>query len=395
MNSVPAVEEQQANRTYLVGAFTRETRESAEASLQEMEQLCLSAGLTVAGRELVRLRTPNPALYLGKGQTERVIETVRELEAPVIVFDQPLSPVQMRNWARRAQCEIYDRHGVILEIFSRRARTREAKLQVELARAEYALSHLAGMWQHLSRQGGGSRLARGEGEKQIEIDRRRLRERVTRARAALEKITLQRALRRDNREGTRKVALVGYTNAGKSSLLNALANARLRSADQLFATLDPVTRRLSSGPDTTLLLTDTVGFVRNLPPELINAFHSTLEEALEADLILLVLDGSDPEAPVHLETTRHILNQLGAGEIPVALVLNKLDRTADPGRAEFGLRSLMKDTDRVFRVSALTGEGIPQLRHELLEGAGNGAGAETGAGAEKKAPAPVDHSPPQ
>lgn len=355
-----------ANNTVLVSTFTRETRDYAMASLEEMSHLCRSAGLRVVGRELVRLRDPNPALYLGKGQAERIIAMAEELDAPVIVFDQPLSPVQMRNWARRSQCEVYDRHGVILEIFSRRARTREAKLQVELARAEYTQSHLAGMWQHLSRQGGGSRLARGEGEKQLEIDRRRLRERVTRARHALGRISRQRALRRDNRHNVRRVALVGYTNAGKSSLLNALANARLRSANQLFATLDPVTRRLTTGPGETLLLTDTVGFVRNLPPELINAFHSTLEEALEADRILLVVDASDPEAPVHLETTRAILNQLGAGRIPVTIVLNKHDRVTDPDRAELALRSLIARDEEVFRVSALTGEGIAGLRRALI-----------------------------
>lgn len=359
--------ESSANRTYLVGTFTRETRESAEASLREMEQLCRTAGLTVTDSELVRIREPNPAYYLGKGQVDRIIAIARDREAPVIVFDRPLSPVQMRNWARRSQCEVYDRHGVILEIFSRRARTREAQLQVELARAEYAQSHLAGMWQHLSRQGGGSRLARGEGEKQIEIDRRRLRERVTRARHALEKVSRQRALRRERRDGVTRIALVGYTNAGKSSLLNALANARVRCADQLFATLDPVTRRLSLAPDQTLLLTDTVGFIRNLPPELIDAFHSTLEEALEADLILLVVDASDPEAPEHLKTTREILRKLRAEKTPVAVILNKQDRCTDPDRAELALRGQIGRDDRVFRVSALSGNGIDGLRDHLLK----------------------------
>ncbi len=355
-----------ADRTYLVGVFTTETRESAEASLREMGNLCRTAGLTVTGSELVRVRVPTPALYLGSGQADRIIAIAQDMSSPVIVFDQPLSPVQMRNWARRAQCEVYDRHGVILEIFARRARTREAQLQVELARAEYAQSHLAGMWQHLSRQGGGSRLARGEGEKQIEIDRRRLHQRVTRARHALEKVSRQRALRRERRDQTTRVALVGYTNAGKSSLLNSLANARVRIADQLFATLDPVTRRLSADGRHTLLLTDTVGFVRNLPPELINAFHSTLEEALEADLILLVVDASDPEAPVQIETTRTILRKLGANRVPVAVILNKMDRCADRHRVELTLRRSINREDRVFYVSATTGEGIDHLRQELI-----------------------------
>lgn len=353
------------NRTYVVGSFTTETRASAQASLREMRQLCRTAGLIVTGTELIRVRVPDPALYFGSGQVDRIIAAAREKNAPVIVFDRPLSPVQMRNWGRRAQCEVYDRHSVILEIFSRRARTREAQLQVELAHAEYTRSHLAGMWQHLSRQGGGSRLARGEGEKQIEVDRRRLRNRVTKARHALEQVSRQRALRRERREGTTRVALVGYTNAGKSSLLNALANARVRSADQLFATLDPVTRRLTVAPDHTLLLTDTVGFVRNLPPELINAFHSTLEEALEADLILLVVDAADEEAPIHLKTTREIIRTLGADSIPVAVVLNKTDQCDDPQRTELTLRSLIGRDDTVFHVSARTGSGLGRLRVAL------------------------------
>ncbi|SIQ26147.1 GTP-binding protein HflX [Alkalispirochaeta americana] len=362
----PAEDEQQANRTYLVGSFTTEERSSAEASLQEMERLCKTAGLLVVGRELVRLRAPKPALYLGTGQADRIIASADDEEARIIVFDQPLTPVQMRNWSRRAQREIYDRHAVILEIFARRARTREAQLQVELARAEYAQSHLAGMWQHLSRQGGGSRLARGEGEKQIEMDRRQLKKRVLTARRALDKVGRQRALRRERREGVRRVALVGYTNAGKSTLLNALANARVRSADQLFATLDPVTRRLTAGPDQSVLLTDTVGFIRNLPPELINAFHSTLEEALEADLLLLVVDAADPEAPLQIKTTQDILQKLGAHLLPRIIVLNKVDTCPDMEQAELLLQPFLNRDDEVLQVSALTGRGIETLRTRIL-----------------------------
>ena len=234
----------------------------------------------------------------------------------MVVFDLPLSPVQLRNWAQISRLEIYDRHAVILEIFSRRARSREAQLQVELARARYAQSHLVGMWQHLSRQGGGSRLARGEGETQIEMDRRQLARRVQRAKRALANVGRQRSLRRKGRDGLFRIALVGYTNAGKSSLMNALTATEVHVADQLFATLDPATRRMYLGPDATVLVSDTVGFVRRLPPELVEAFHSTLEEVVETNLLLIVVDAADPQAHEHLRVTRTVLTSIGADGIP-------------------------------------------------------------------------------
>ncbi|MEX2443462.1 MAG: GTPase HflX, partial [Alkalispirochaeta sp.] len=295
MNSETAT----TNQCYLVGSFTTESRSSAHADLRELERLCRAAGLAPVGGELVHVRDPQPALYLGTGQADRIITAAHDREAGIIVFDREMSPVHLRNWARRSKLEVYDRHAVILEIFSSRARTREAQLQVELARAEYAQSHLAGMWQHLSRQGGGSRLARGEGEKQIEIDRRRLSRRVQRARKALDQVSRQRQLRRRGRDGMYRVALVGYTNAGKSSLMNRLTTGGIRTANQLFATLDPTTRKLYLDQDTTALVSDTVGFVRHLPPELIEAFHSTLEEVTEADLLLIVVDTSDPRVTAH------------------------------------------------------------------------------------------------
>ena len=360
-------EEQRANRAYLVGSFSLESRDSAQASLQEMERLCTAAGLTVAGAELVRVRTPNPAFYLGRGQVSRIIETAKELHAGIIVFDQPLSPVQMRNWARQAQLEVHDRHGVILEIFAQRATTREAQLQVEVARASYAQSHLVGMWQHLSRQGGGSRLARGEGEKQIEMDRRRLAERVTRAQRALELVSRQRLLRRSRRSDAFRVALLGYTNAGKSSLLNALANARVLSRNRLFATLDPTTRRLYLPPGNTILLTDTVGFVRNLPPQLVQAFHSTLEEATEAELILFVVDAADPEAARHLTITREILQELHATPPSRLIILNKIDLCPNPEEAELAIRGVLSDDERVIATSTMDGRGIGELREILAK----------------------------
>lgn len=354
-----------SNNAYVVCPYQREKPEEAERSLAEMIRLCQSAGLAVVGSEIVRVRTPTGAFFLGTGQMRRVAHQAEESDAGVIIFDRPITPAQMRNWARETNREIYDRHGVILEIFAQRAKTRDAQLQVELARAGYAQSHVVGMWQHLSRQGGGSRLARGEGEKQIEMDRRRLAERVTRAQRGLEKLTRQRTVQRARRETQFRAALVGYTNAGKSSLLNALSNAQVVQADKLFATLDPTTRRLFIPPDMTILLTDTVGFVRNLPPQLVQAFHSTLEEALEAQIILHVVDMADPEAFQHIAVTNGILKELGADEIPQILVLNKADRCEDPVEQEVMFRGTLPNAEAVMLVSARQGTGVPELR-ELL-----------------------------
>ncbi|HKK48471.1 MAG TPA: GTPase HflX [Alkalispirochaeta sp.] len=359
-------ENSSANQCYLVGSFTTEARSTAHADLQELERLCKAAGLTPVGGELVRVRVPNPALYLGIGQADRIIAAAHDRDAAIIVFDREMSPVHLRNWARRSKLEVYDRHAVILEIFATRARTREAQLQVELARAEYAQSHLVGMWQHLSRQGGGSRLARGEGEKQIEMDRRQLSRRVQRARSALDHVGRQRQLRRRGRDGMYRVALVGYTNAGKSSLMNRLTTGGVRTADQLFATLDPTTRKLYLDPNTTALVSDTVGFVRHLPPELIEAFHSTLEEVTEADLLLLVADASDPRVSEELTTTLAILESLGAGDIPSVLVLNKIDRLEEGAvdlSATVGLNS--RHVATVY-TSAATGSGLDELRATIL-----------------------------
>ena len=360
-------EAERANRCYLVGPFSSESRRAAEVSLRELENLCSAAGLRPVGGELVRVRRPQAALYLGQGQTERIVAAAQEAEASIIVFDRALSAMQLRNWARASKREVYDRHAVILEIFSSRARTREAQLQVELARAEYAQSHLAGMWQHLSRQGGGSRLARGEGEKQIEMDRRQLSKRVQKARKALERVGRQRQLRRRRRDGMFRVALVGYTNAGKSSLMNRLTTSGVRAADQLFATLDPTTRRLYVGEDTIVLLSDTVGFVRRLPPELVEAFHSTLEEVTEANLVLLVVDAADPHGQDALNTTEEILDSLGARNIPAVLVLNKVDRASPGDRATVDASA---HYTQVVHTSALTGEGIEELRDIIADAVG-------------------------
>ncbi len=369
-------DDSQANRCYLVGPFsvephrnhsTREARRTATTSIRELGRLCDAAGLTSAAAEIVHVRTPHPALYLGHGQANRIIAHADESDAAVIVFDNTLSPVHLRNWARAAHREVYDRHAVILEIFSRRAKTREAQLQVELARARYTQSHLVGMWQHLSRQGGGSRLARGEGEKQIEVDRRRLAARVYRAGKALDKVGRQRLLRRQGRSEHLRVTLVGYTNAGKSSLLNALTGANVRTADQLFASLDSTTRRLACPDGNTILLSDTVGFIRNLPPELVDAFHSTLEEVLEADLLLIVLDTSDTDVEQQLRTTVRILADIGATVSPRILVLNKIDRSVPSTVQGLSILGNSASVTDVIPVSAVTGEGLDHLQDCLRQ----------------------------
>jgi GTPase len=373
--STASQDNSRANRCYLVGPFTlepgrgrstRSVRKTAATSIRELGRLCDAAGLIPVAAEIVHVRTPHPALYLGHGQAERIIAGADEADASVIVFDNTLSPVHLRNWARAARREVYDRHAVILEIFSRRAKTREAQLQVELARARYTQSHLVGMWQHLGRQGGGSRLAKGEGEKQIEIDRRRLAARVYRARNALDKVGKQRRLRRQGRRELFQATLVGYTNAGKSSLLNTLTDAKVRTADQLFASLDSTTRRLEYPDGRAILLSDTVGFIRNLPPDLVDAFHSTLEEVLEADVLLIVVDASDADVEQHLRTTVGILSDIGATESPRILVLNKIDRT-DPSTVH-GLVVLGSSAgvDEVIPVSAATGEGTERLNDCII-----------------------------
>ncbi len=359
----------------MVGPFFApdRTRERALIGLEELSGLCRAAGIVPVGSEVVHIRTIDPALYIGSGQADRIIAAAAERNAAIILFDLPLSPVHLRNLARRAGTEVYDRHAVILEIFSRRARSREAQLQVELARARYAQSHLAGMWQHLSRQGGGSRLARGEGEKQIEVDRRVLADRVHRARRGLDRVARHRARSRSSRSSTFRVALVGYTNAGKSSLLNALTNARVAAVDRLFATLDPSTRRLKPDSTTELVFSDTVGFIDRLPPELIEAFHSTLEEAIEADVILIVLDAANRLRAEHLQTTTEILGRIGATKSQRMVVLNKCDLVDDGDIPEFEIRDHIPDDTKLLRCSATSGIGIAELRDYLVGRARRGS----------------------
>ncbi|MEM1296334.1 MAG: GTPase HflX, partial [Verrucomicrobiota bacterium] len=285
-------------RALLVGVYFDKREESmAESLLVELNELVDTLGIGVVERELFYVRDQNKAYLMGVGKKDEVIDMVRDLKCDCIVFDNQLSPMQQKTWEAEAGVTVIDREEVILDIFAMRAQTREAQLQVELARMQYALPRMAKMWSHLDRQGGGSGggkggagAARGEGEKQIEVDRRLARERIGRAKAELEVVRKQRATQRKERESNPipHAAIVGYTNAGKSSLLNCLSGSEVLAKDMLFATLDTTTRRIELPDGQPLLVTDTVGFVRNLPHRLVEAFKATLEEALLADFLVHV-----------------------------------------------------------------------------------------------------------
>jgi GTP-binding protein HflX len=299
---------------------------SAEASQAELAQLVKSAGGVVIGQLIQRLDSPTKALYLGKGKLDEIIALKDELHFDTVVFDDELSPVQQRNLEEALQVKVIDRVALILDIFAKRAQTREGKLQVELAQHQYLLPRLAGQWSHLERLGGGIG-TRGPGESQLETDRRLIEKRIHRLSAEVDKVSQQRYLYRQRRHksGIPIIALVGYTNAGKSTLLNALSRASVASENKVFTTLDPTTRRIMLPDGNFALLSDTVGFIRKLPTNIISAFRATLEELEEADLLLNVIDFSSPYAAEENHAVENILKDLGLLKKPAITVLNKID----------------------------------------------------------------------
>ena len=299
---------------------------SAEASQSELAQLVKSAGGEVVGKAIQRLDMPTKALYLGKGKLDEIIALKNELHFDTVVFDDELSPVQQRNLEDAFQVKVIDRVALILDIFAKRAQTREGKLQVELAQHQYLLPRLAGQWSHLERLGGGIG-TRGPGESQLETDRRLIEKRIHRLSAEVDKVSQQRYLYRQRRHksGIPIIALVGYTNAGKSTLLNAISRANVASENKVFTTLDPTTRRIMLPDGNFALLSDTVGFIRKLPPNIIKAFRATLEELEEADLLLNVIDFASTYAAEENHAVENILKDLGLLEKPRITVLNKID----------------------------------------------------------------------
>jgi GTP-binding protein HflX len=353
-------------RTLLVGVETydQDTRTTAEL-LVELAELADTYGVDVVDSCVVKLNRPNARLLIGSGKADEIIASCHAQDINVIIFDDCLSPAQQRNWESLAEIHVIDRQEVILGIFGNRASTQEAKLQIELAQSEYMLPRLKRAWTHLDRQKGGVGLRGGEGEKQIEIDGRLVRTRIAKLKRDLKGVRRRRAEQRKKRERmpVPNSAIVGYTNAGKSSLLNHLTHSNVFVEDKLFATLDPTTRRIDLPNRQPLLLTDTVGFVRKLPHNLVDAFKATLEETVNSEFLLHVIDASSPAVDEHYQTTLEVLKEIGADEHEAITVFNKVDLLSHPYERS---RLRRRYPDAVF-ISAITGNGVEELLEAMAK----------------------------
>jgi len=350
-------------RVYLIGVELK-SRSAADVaeSLAELAELATTAGTQVAGQGVQKIATPTPATYIGPGKAGEFATFCRANDVDTVIFDDELSPAQARNLEKIFGCKIMDRTALILEIFGQRARTREGKLQIEHAQLEYLLPRLTRFWSHLSRQRGSTGSIGGEGESQLESDRRKIQERLDKIATELETVRRQRQTQRSGRKRQLwpLASIVGYTNAGKSTLLNRLTGANVLAEDKLFATLDPTTRRLRLPTNQNVLLTDTVGFIKKLPHGLVEAFKATLEEVVQADLLVHVVDISHPQAAEQIDAVNDVLMEIGAGDKPVLMVFNKIDRLTG------GVPPVMRDKyPQAVSISAQTGEGVEPLLAEL------------------------------
>jgi GTP-binding protein HflX len=362
--------EKMVERALLVSAYTDTAgKEDADDLLDELGELVRTLGVPVVGRMLAYNRAPQARLLVGSGKAEEVCEYARSLQCDVIIFDNELTPAQQRNWENLAKITVIDRQEIILDIFGARAQTREAKIQVDLARMTYSLPRLTRAWGHLGKQGGGIG-AKGEGESQLEQDKRKIRGQMDRLKQDLAEVRRNRANQRKDRKRAPvpNAAIVGYTNAGKSSLLRRLTGADVLVEDALFATLDTTTRKIDLPNKRPLLLTDTVGFIRKLPHQLVESFNATLEEAVLADFLVHLLDASHPRVLEFYGTTMKVLDELGADAKKTLTVFNKIDRVQDPM-----IRAMLKNAHpEALFISVHSGEGLDVLVDRLGELVGEG-----------------------
>lgn len=378
MDKYQYVKGEDVERAYLVGMNLYGSRPllDAEDSIEELELLADTAGITVVGKTLQNIKKINPATFIGTGKVEEIIAELDNLDATVVIFDDELSPRHQRELEKRfgEKVRLLDRSALILDIFAQHARTREGALQVELAQYEYRLPRLTRQWTHLARQAGGGSARggsggvglRGPGETQLEVDRREISRKITKLKDDIELVRQHRSQHREKRKksGLPLLALVGYTNAGKSTLLNALSDSNVYAADQLFATLDPTTRRISLPSNLEVLLSDTVGFIQKLPTTLVAAFRATLEEITEADLLLHIVDISHANSLQHIEAVEDTLAEIDASAMPRILVLNKVDRLT----SDFSVpNDVIEQYDATVAISAKTGTGLEELMAQITQ----------------------------
>ena len=350
-------------RVFLIGAeLSKRTGANLAETMAELAELARTAGAKIIGEGTQRLDRPNAATFIGKGKANEFAEECKLGDVDTVIFDDELSPAQTRNLERVFDCKVLDRTALILDIFAQRARTREGKMQIEMAQLQHILPRLTGLWTHLSRQKGGIGM-RGDGESQLEVDRRRIQDRISKLRRDLKEVKRVRSTQRQGRQRSQwpLASIVGYTNAGKSTLLNALTGAEVLAEDKLFATLDPTTRRIKLPTNQNALLSDTVGFIRKLPHQLVESFKATLEEVVEADLLLHVVDVSSESAADQIASVNEVLKEIAAADKPTLMVFNKIDQLPERN----GNLHWLTEYPHAVSVSAKTGEGLYELQAEL------------------------------
>ncbi len=364
LKSLVHIEKTRLERAFLVGVEIKSNgRSGVKDSLAELAELAQTAGAEVVAEGIQKMDSFNAATFIGPGKAGEFSRFCKDQGVDTVIFDDELSPAQSRNLEKIFNCKVLDRTALILDIFAQRARTREGKLQIELAQLQHLLPRLTRFWGHLSRQSGGIGMRGGEGESQLEADRRKVSERIDRIQRDLDMVRRQRQTQRAGRQRSQwpLASIVGYTNAGKSTLLNQLTGADVLAEDQLFATLDPTTRRLRLPTNQNVLLTDTVGFIKKLPHGLVEAFKATLEEVVQADLLLHVVDTSHPQAEEQIMAVNAVLTEMGAVSKPTLMVLNKVDQPVEAA----SLQRIRDLHPGAVSISAKTGEGIPSLLAEL------------------------------